>query len=138
MKRSLILIPFVLMFAMLACGSPTAPVLSQITPNLLTVPTFYENDNTQGFVLTGERFEQGVIVLVGYDADPYSALGQLQPQTITPTSITVWVPPTYLNPEFPQNIGQSIQIPFRVKNPNGQTSNTVLITVVAHCNPCGT
>jgi len=128
MKRSILLF-FVL--ALTACGGPTTPVLTQISPAALTAPTFYENDNAQQFALTGERFTTGVTVLFGDDT-------VLQPQTVTATAITFNVPPSVVNPDFPQNPPDQTIVPVRVMNPNGQISNTVRLTVVPHCNPCGT
>jgi hypothetical protein len=125
--RKLFLIPLLLL---VGCGTPSAPVLSQISPATLTAPTYYENNDTQPFILTGSGFESGASVLVG--------VTRLQIFEVTATSITVYVPPTLLNAEFPQNPPDQVTIPVQVTNPDGRTSNTVGITVVPHCNPCGT
>jgi hypothetical protein len=126
--RKLIVFAFALF--MVGCGVPTTPVVTQISPATITAPTFYENNNTQPFVLTGKNFEAGATVTIGET--------QEQAESVTATSITVYVPPTLLNPEFPQNPPDQVVITLRVTNPNGQTSNTVGVTVVPHCNPCGT
>jgi hypothetical protein len=126
-KLFLLLLPLLLL---VGCGVPTAPVLDEISPATITAPTFYENNNTQQFFLTGERFEPGATVLVGDT--------ELQPIAVTASSITLDVPPTLLNPQFPQNPAANISVSFRVTNSDGQTSNTVMVTVVPHCNPCGT
>jgi hypothetical protein len=128
MKKAFL--PLLSLILLVGCGASTTPVVNQITPATLTAPTFYENENTQQFVLTGERFEPGAAVLIGETRE--------QTESVTPTSVTFYVPPTLLNAEFPQNPPSQVVIPVRVVNPNGQVSNTVEITVVPHCNPCGT
>jgi hypothetical protein len=129
--RKLCVVGLLALLALLVgCGTPPAPVIDQISPATLTAPTYYENNDTQSFFLTGERFEPGATVLIGETEE--------QAESVTASSITVYVPPTLLNPEFPQNPAANISVSFRVKNSNGQISNAVMVTVVPHCNPCGT
>lgn len=115
---------------LVGCGNPTAPVLSQVSPATLTAPTFYENSGTQSFTLTGVRLAPGAVVLFGETS--------VQPITVTSTSVDFNVPPSVVNPDFPQNPSSQTVILVRVMNPNGQISNMVGVTVVPHCNPCGT
>lgn len=119
-----------LLVLLVGCGVPSTPRLAQISPATMTAPTFYENSGTQRFTLTGARFAPDSVVLFGESV--------IHPATITATSLSIDVPPSDVNPEFPLNPSSQSVIYIRVLNPDGQTSNSVTVTVVPHCNPCGT